>query len=236
MASEITVTLSGSESEARFSGANAWLRNDGAATVYAAKTAGVTAGADGVVAVPAGGSAPVYGANGRVFLLGTGSVQLIGSDYSTNPFKTSAQAGGSGVDDVARAAVTAHAGNSALHVSDDVLQYKGYLNSGSLLDHALAMTGSGYLLVGTNTTDTPADGQFYFVEVRKHSGGSCAVVAIRFNAGGVFTNRYNSNPNMQKWYGWSNAADGGCAASVGAYTEAKIAALEARIAALEGGT
>ena len=117
MASEITVTLSGSESEAQFNGANAWLRNDGAATVYAAKTAGVTAGADGVVAVPAGGSAPVYGANGRVFLTGTGSVQLIGSDYSTNPFKTSAQTGGSGADEVARAAVNTHAGNAEVHVT-----------------------------------------------------------------------------------------------------------------------
>ena len=119
MASEITVTLSGSESEAQFSGANAWLRNDGAATIYAAKTSGVTAGAAGVVAVPAGGSAPVYGANGRVFLLGTGSVQLIGSDYSTNPFKTATSSGGSGVDDVARAAVNAHAGNAEVHVTAD---------------------------------------------------------------------------------------------------------------------
>ena len=117
MASEITVTLSGSESEAQFNGANAWLRNDGAATVYAAKTSGVTAGADGTVAVPAGGSAPVYGANGRVFLLGTGSVQLIGSDYSTNPFKTATSSGGSGVDEVARAAVNAHAGNAEVHVT-----------------------------------------------------------------------------------------------------------------------
>lgn len=33
---------------------------------------------------------------------------------------------------------------------------------------------------------------------------------------------------------WKNIADGGTAASVGTYTEAKIAALEARIAALEG--
>ena len=119
MASEITVTLSGSESEAQFNGANAWLRNDGAATIYAAKAAGVTAGAAGVVAVPAGGSAPVYGANGRVFLLGTGSVQLIGSDYSTNPFKTATSSGGSGVDDVARAAVNAHAGNAEVHVTAD---------------------------------------------------------------------------------------------------------------------
>ena len=115
--SELTITLAGSEEKAEFAGGNAWLRNDGADTVYAAKTAGITAGADGVVAIPAGHSAPVYGANGTVFLLGTGSVQLIGSDYSTNPFKTSAQSGGSGADSVARAAISAHAGNTDIHVT-----------------------------------------------------------------------------------------------------------------------
>ena len=115
--SELTITLAGSEEKAEFSGGNAWLRNDGTDTVYAAKTAGIAAGADGVVAVPAGQSAPVYGANGTVFLLGTGSMQLIGSDYSTNPFKTSAQSGGSGADSVARAAISAHAGNADIHVT-----------------------------------------------------------------------------------------------------------------------
>ena len=115
--SELTITLAGSEEKAEFAGGNAWLRNDGTDTIYAAKSAGVTAGADGVVAIPAGESAPVYGANGTVFLLGTGSVQLIGSDYSTNPFKTSAQSGGSGADSVARAAISAHAGNTDIHVT-----------------------------------------------------------------------------------------------------------------------
>lgn len=112
-----TITLAGSEERAEFSGANAWLRNDGTDVIYAAAKPGITAGADGVVAIPAGQSAPVYGANGTVWLLGTGSVQLIGSDYSTNPFKTSAQSGGSGADEVARAAISSHAGNADIHVS-----------------------------------------------------------------------------------------------------------------------
>ena len=115
--SEKTIALSGAETEVHFSGGNAWIRNDGAAVVYASKTAGITAGADGVISIPAGGSAPVYGAGGKVFLLGSGSVQLVGSDYATNPFKTSAQAGGSGADDVARAAIEAHAGNAEIHVT-----------------------------------------------------------------------------------------------------------------------
>jgi hypothetical protein len=113
-----TITLTGAEIRAGYSGgANAWLRNDGTEVIYAAAVPGITAGSDGVVSIPAGQSAPVYGAYGTVYLLGTGSVQLIGSDYSTNPFKTSAQSGGSGADSVARAAINQHAGNADIHVT-----------------------------------------------------------------------------------------------------------------------
>ena len=262
-----TITLSGAEVEVAFSGANAWLRNDGTGTIYAGKAAGVSAGADGVVAVPAGGSAPVYGANGRVFLLGTGSVQLIGSDYSANPFKTSAQSGGSGADEVARAAISAHSGNADIHVTaedkaawdgkaeltdipdklpadggnadtvdnkhaSEFMQFLGDFRSGSILETVLTLNGSGYVYFGSaNCTDMPVDGQYYFAEVRKLST-NYEIVATQFGSGTVFTNRYNGASKV--WYGWKNVSDGGSAASVGAYTEAKIAALEARVAALEG--
>lgn len=119
--SNLTISLTGSEVKAEFYGTNAWLRNDGTSTVYAGKTAGVTAGAAGVVSVPAGSSAPVFDARGTVYLTGTGSVLLIGSDYSENPFKSSAQSGGSGADEVARAAIEAHAGNSSIHLTAEQL-------------------------------------------------------------------------------------------------------------------
>ena len=113
-----TIVLTGEEIRADYSGGtNAWLRNDGTATVYASTAPGVTAGADGTVSIPAGQSVGVYGANGTVYLMGTGSVQLIGSDYSTSPFKVSTQSGGSGADSVARAAIEAHAGNADIHVT-----------------------------------------------------------------------------------------------------------------------
>jgi hypothetical protein len=113
-----TIVLTGEEIRADYSGGtNAWLRNDGTAAVYASGAPGITAGADGTVSIPAGQSVGVYGANGTVYLKGTGSVQLIGSDYSTNPFRNSAASGGSGADDVARAALEAHAGNADIHVT-----------------------------------------------------------------------------------------------------------------------
>ena len=113
-----TIVLTGEEIRADYSGGtNAWLRNDGTATVYASTAPAVTPGADGVVSIPAGQAAAIYGACGAVYLLGTGSVMLVGSDYTACPFKTSAQSGGSGADSVARAAIEAHAGNADIHVT-----------------------------------------------------------------------------------------------------------------------
>lgn len=116
-----TVILEGAEVAVAFTGANAWLRNDGEKAIYASKNAGISAGADDVVSIPAGGSAPVYDARGTVYIKGAGSVQLIGSNYAVNPFKTSAQSGGSGADEIARAAINAHAGNSAIHLTSEQL-------------------------------------------------------------------------------------------------------------------
>ena len=113
-----TIVLTGAEIRADYSGGtNAWLRNDGTAVVYASAEAGISAGADGVVSIPAGQAAAIYGACGSVYLLGIGSVMLIGSDYTACPFKTSAQSGGSGADSVARAAIEAHAADSDIHVT-----------------------------------------------------------------------------------------------------------------------
>ena len=140
-----TITLTGAETRAVYSGgSNAWLRNDGAEVIYAAAVPGITAGSDGVVSIPAGQSAPVYGAYGTVYLLGTGSVQLIGSDYSTNPFKTSAQSGGSGADSVARAAINQHAGNADIHVTAvEKTAWNGLSNPNLLINPDFAINQRG---------------------------------------------------------------------------------------------
>ena len=114
-----TIALTGAEIRADYSGGtNAWLRNDGTATVYASAAPGVTAGADGVVSIPAGQAVRIDGACRTVYLLGTGSIQLVGSDYTACPFKVSTSTGGeSGVDEVARGAIAAHEGNADIHVT-----------------------------------------------------------------------------------------------------------------------
>ena len=130
-----TIALTGAEIRADYSGGtNAWLRNDGTTTVYASAEAGISAGADGVVSIPAGQAAAIYGACGSVYLLGTGSVQLVGSDYTACPFKTSAQ-GGSGADSVARAAIEAHAADADIHVTADEKAYWNTLSGKNDLDN-----------------------------------------------------------------------------------------------------
>ena len=132
-----TIVLTGEEIRADYSGGtNAWLRNDGTATVYASTAPGVTAGADGVVSIPAGQAVRIDGACRTVYLLGTGgSVQLVGSDYTACPFKTSAQGGGSGADSVARAAIEAHAADTDIHVTADEKAYWNTLSGKNDLDN-----------------------------------------------------------------------------------------------------
>ena len=130
-----TIALTGAEIRADYSGGtNAWLRNDGTTTVYASTMPGVTEGADGVVSIPAGQAARIDGACGTVYLLGTGSVQLVAADYVACPFKTSAQ-GGSGADSVARAAIEAHAADADIHVTADEKAYWNTLSGKNDLDN-----------------------------------------------------------------------------------------------------
>ena len=131
-----TIALTGAEIRADYSGGtNAWLRNDGTATVYASTAPAVTPGADGTVSIPAGQAVRIDGACRTVYLLGTtGSVQLVGSDYTACPFKTSAQ-GGSGADDVARAAIEAHAADADIHVTADEKAYWNTLSGKNELDN-----------------------------------------------------------------------------------------------------
>lgn len=109
--------------------------------------------------------------------------------------------------------------------ASDFMQNLGFLTTGSLLDYVLTMTESGYLFVSGSVTDTPVSGQFFFVDVRRYAGGHYAITATRFNAGGVYTNRYNNNSDTKRWYGWDNVADGGNAATVGGAAVVTSAAL-----------
>lgn len=116
-----TINLTGTELAVTYAVDNypyVWLRNDSTATVYASSKGSVTAGSDGVVSIPMGQSACVYCTGDIVYLLGTGSVMLVASNTPECPFKVSMLTGGSSsVDDVARAAIEAHAADADIHVT-----------------------------------------------------------------------------------------------------------------------
>ena len=84
---------------------------------------------------------------------------------------------------------------------------------------------------GFGATDAPdSDGDWFFHAYR---GDSNWIRLVAFDI--RHTASYEIAKAGGSWGEWKKLADGGNAASVVAYTEAKIAALEARIAALEGG-
>lgn len=237
-----TINLTGAEvAVTGLDGANAHIRNDGADAIYAAKAAGITAGADGVLSIPAGQAATVYGISGTVYMLGTGSAQIISNDYSELPFKTSTASGGSAVDEQARTALGAHVGNAEIHVT---------------AEEKAAWNGKAE--ISDIPTSLPADGG------NADTVGGKNVDDFLLKTGGTMTGTLNM-ADKWLWFGvgghaqfyikWENEAMGlynhdgkqlaiadyngvygGNAASVGAYTEAKLTELEARIAALEGGT
>lgn len=92
-----TVALSGTEKAVEFAAAYNYfyIKNDSSDTVYVSMSPNITAGADGVFAVDAGGScgtAHGYPAN-KLYLLGTGSVQVCGTGSADNPFKSALRGG-----------------------------------------------------------------------------------------------------------------------------------------------
>lgn len=114
-----TIVLTGTEQAVKLSGQNCDVQNDSVSVVYVSAEPGIVAGADGVLAVAAGHAVQARDFGGTIYLLGTGSVQVCGHDYQTPVFKGAATSSGEGggTDDVARQAISSHAGNAEIHVT-----------------------------------------------------------------------------------------------------------------------
>jgi hypothetical protein len=183
MANIKTITLNGTEQTVKISGLNCSILNLGAAEIYASAKSGITAEADGVLTIPAGSSATLLDSRGSVSILGTGKAQLVGSDYTANPFKTSAQSGGSGADEVARAAISAHESNTAVHVSADekaAWSAVNYINPNQIINPNFKINQRGKS--GTVTVADLTDSNGYFVDRWKLVDGS-----VTINSGGSIT-------------------------------------------------
>ena len=93
-------------------------------------------------------------------------------------------------------------------------------------------SASGFVFVGNEVTGMPYDNTYWFVSI-EHTTNHCKITATDINNHRKTFNIVYSD-TLKKWGEWINIADGGNATSVGTYTEAKLAALEARVVALEG--
>ncbi len=114
------IDLTGSEAAVtELHGANAAVKNNGTSTIYVSAKAYMKEGDDGVLPILSGESAMFYGTNGTLYLKGTGSVVVIGTDFTENPFKPSSAGSGAGegVDLMARAELNAHVSNTDIHLA-----------------------------------------------------------------------------------------------------------------------
>ena len=109
----------------------------------------------------------------------------------------------------------------------------GVWNEGNIKDLLLSCTKSGFVFIQPGVTEMPINKTYWFGLVDCNTAHRQLIV---HNISNNVSYSITWNNGVQTWTVWSNLADGGNAASVGAYTEAKLAELEARIAALEGGT
>ena len=216
-----TITLTGAEiAVTGLDGAHAHIRNDGADVIYAAKTAGITAGADGVLSIPAGQAATVYGISGTVYMMGTGSAQIISNDYSELPFKTSTASGGSAVDEQARTALGAHVGNAEIHVTaDEKANWDG--KAGGVGQNT---TGTEYII--SNITYTAGDGAEIFngyvnnKAIGKYShaeGRNTTTIGDYSHAEGIYTKASSSYSHAE---GYLTIVSGDYSHAEGYYTTA----------------
>lgn len=255
-----TINLTGAEvAVTGLDGAHAHITNMGADIIYAAKSAGISPGADGVVPIPAGNGNTLRGISGAVYLSGTGSVLIQSDDYVQPPsFRNSTASGGSGVDDIARAAVNEHAGNAEIHVTTaEKSSWNAKVDSEALnpfvhtielgknttdTKTATGISGKTTIYRCVSWTDYPVDfpdAQGTLIAINYTGSGTAEIDAMylkQIMISPVYERTFERTIRKLTVGEWKCISDGGKAASVGAYTEAKLAALEARIAALEGGT
>ena len=95
-----TITLTGEEVPVKFSAGYPfyWVNNLGDSEVYALSSPNITADADGVCAVPSGGSVRLGAGSPAetIYLLGTGRVQIYASGNAHCPFKLAPKGGEGG--------------------------------------------------------------------------------------------------------------------------------------------
>ena len=97
-----------------------WCKNVGQTALYISDNANVKADGDGVALLNANEAVMIENYDNFIYVLGAGKIEVYETESETCPFKSSAQ-GGSGADEVARAAIEAHTANTDIHLTAEQL-------------------------------------------------------------------------------------------------------------------
>lgn len=210
-----TIVLTGTEQAVALTGQNCDVRNDGADMVYASGEAGIVAGADGVMPIPAGQAVQLRDYGGTIYLLGTGTVQVCGHDYQTPVFKgaaTSSGEGGGTVDADARKAIEIHADNEEIHTSAAEKATFRRITSDTISTLPTPTKECDYMVdVGDDTFPYP----YGFLSVRY--GANANEFVARYDTTETDCAQYTNMYKEGSWNGWKNANDGGNANTVDGY-------------------
>lgn len=157
------VTLSGEELKVEgIGGRNAVIVNFGSADLYASAYPDIVPDGKNVAAISAGSAINLPDTNGTVYLLGTGKVQLEGTDYGT--VNISLSSGGSGGGGTPTAEIMPHMDGIVGYFTPDTLDIPGgrwknalngndiILSGGSAENECLHLTKDDF---GSLTTDEP---------------------------------------------------------------------------------
>ena len=158
-----TVTLDGGELKVEgLNGQNTEIINKSSRAVYASKSPGIVPEADGVIEIAANTRDGLNGTNGTLYLLGTGKVELRGTDYSVNFRQPSSSTGGGGGTPTAE--TMPHMDGIVGYFTPDTLDIPGgrwkntlngndiILSGGSAENECLHLTKNDF---GSLTTDEP---------------------------------------------------------------------------------
>lgn len=231
----IHIAITDGEKKLEFNGTNAWIRNDGTSTIYASRYSGITKEGNNVISIPAGCSAPVFGANGIVYLLGSGVIQLISNDFSSNPFNTSTGSRGSTVDSEARTSISAHVDNADIHVTaaekaawngkaelsdipyaSELMKNLCTWTSGNIRELALA-ADSGCVFIYSDVTGMPRENTYWFGLVNASTAHRSLSV---FQIDGQYAGYCSHNSATDLWSDWKSFADDGDAATLQSHSAA----------------
>ena len=180
-----TVALSGTEKAVEFAAAYNYfyIKNDSQGMVYVSMSSNITAGADGVFAVDAGGScgtAHGYPAT-KLYLLGTGSVQVCGTGSADNPFKSALRGGdnyvhptGSGYKHIPSGGTV---GQILKNTDDGTVEWSDLKIGGTNLLLNSAFIGTAHWAKTNQTTTLSASASVLKVvpDAKKYSGVSCNI-------------------------------------------------------------